>query len=249
LEFPIMVNEVPATAERIVVFSPHPDDDVIACGGTIIKKVGQGAHVEIVYSTDGSMSHSAVLGIDADPTPEELVLIRAKEAEAAAQRMGVDPRDVHFLGFRDTELRASLPEFRAAVTAFLAARPDVTEVYLPHEVREMNADHRLTGAGVLECLAATGLSPRIRKFVIWDERTEAEFVFVNREPTTAPVATGERQVTEDISAQLDGKLAALREHATQVSLYSAAQTRPVVPEAFVQRMCTRDTEHFWTASE
>jgi LmbE family N-acetylglucosaminyl deacetylase len=232
-------------ADHVVVFAPHPDDDVIACGGTIVRKVGQGARVEIVIATDGSMSHAAVLDIHTDPTPEELVAVRRKEAEAGARLLGVRPDDVHFLGFRDTRLSDSMPEFRAAVSAFLADRPHLTEVYLPHEVRELNADHRLTGEGVLDCLAAQGRTPRLRKYVVWDESTEDEFGFVNRVPPDHPAGPDERLVTVDISDQLPVKLAALREHRTQVTLYSAAQTRPVVPEVFVERVVARGTEEFW----
>ncbi|MEM0449172.1 MAG: PIG-L deacetylase family protein [Methanomassiliicoccales archaeon] len=34
---------------RIMVISPHPDDDAIGCGGLIIKAISQGKNVKIVY--------------------------------------------------------------------------------------------------------------------------------------------------------------------------------------------------------
>jgi len=37
-----------------LVFSPHPDDDVISMGGTINKLKEQGHHVMIAYMTSGS---------------------------------------------------------------------------------------------------------------------------------------------------------------------------------------------------
>ncbi|MEU8350062.1 MULTISPECIES: glycosyltransferase [unclassified Streptomyces] len=233
----------------VLVFSPHPDDDVIACGGTIARRAAQGARVRVVFSTDGSQSHEAVLGIDRDPTPEELTAVREKEAGAAARVLGLGPDDVTFLGFRDTALAESLPEFRARVLEVLREQQregGVAEVYLPHEVRELNADHRLTGETVLDCLAELGLTPRVRKFVVWDEQTEAEFAFVNRnEPGRAP-APGERLVTVPVRDQLPRKRAALAEHRTQVDLYSPAQNRPVVPEVFAARVRGRETEQFWT---
>jgi len=39
------------------VFSPHPDDETLGCGGTIIKKKRAGAEVKIFYMTDGRKSH------------------------------------------------------------------------------------------------------------------------------------------------------------------------------------------------
>jgi glucosamine-6-phosphate deaminase len=39
-----------------LVFSPHPDDDVISMGGTIIRLVEQGHHVHIAYMTSGNIA-------------------------------------------------------------------------------------------------------------------------------------------------------------------------------------------------
>jgi glucosamine-6-phosphate deaminase len=42
--------------KRIVVFSPHPDDDVIGMGGTFIRLCEQGHEVHVAYQTSGSMA-------------------------------------------------------------------------------------------------------------------------------------------------------------------------------------------------
>lgn len=42
--------------KRVIVFSPHPDDDVISMGGTIHKLVGQGHDVHIAYETSGNIA-------------------------------------------------------------------------------------------------------------------------------------------------------------------------------------------------
>lgn len=233
-------------AGSVLVFAPHPDDDVIACGGTIARRTACGRRVGIVYSTDGSRSHSAVLGMDT-PTPEELTVIREGEARAAARRLGVDDADLRFLGFTDTALADSLPDFRAQVLKLLAENREVAEVYLPHDVKELNADHRLTGEIVLDCLATLGMTPRIHKYVVWDERTEAEFVFVNRNEPAPERRTDERLLVRDIAPQLPVKRTALQEHRTQVDLYAPGQTRTVVPPEFVERVCERDIEEFWVA--
>lgn len=40
--------------ERILIFSPHPDDDVISMGGTMRKLVEQGNEVHVAYMTSGA---------------------------------------------------------------------------------------------------------------------------------------------------------------------------------------------------
>ncbi|MCX2740381.1 glucosamine-6-phosphate deaminase [Pontibacter anaerobius] len=51
-------SERPERAEpaqkRVVIFSPHPDDDVISMGGTFIRLVDQGHDVHVAYQTSGN---------------------------------------------------------------------------------------------------------------------------------------------------------------------------------------------------
>lgn len=42
--------------KRVLVFSPHPDDDVISMGGTLIRLVDQGHEVHVAYQTSGSIA-------------------------------------------------------------------------------------------------------------------------------------------------------------------------------------------------
>ena len=48
--------KTPADRKTILVFSPHPDDDVISMGGTIIRLVEQGHKVHIAYMTSGNIA-------------------------------------------------------------------------------------------------------------------------------------------------------------------------------------------------
>ncbi len=42
--------------KRVVVFSPHPDDDVISMGGTLIRLCEQGHDVHVAYQTSGNIA-------------------------------------------------------------------------------------------------------------------------------------------------------------------------------------------------
>ncbi len=42
--------------KRVVIFSPHPDDDVISMGGTFIRLVQQGHDVHVAYETSGNVA-------------------------------------------------------------------------------------------------------------------------------------------------------------------------------------------------
>jgi glucosamine-6-phosphate deaminase len=42
--------------KRVVIFSPHPDDDIISMGGTFIRLVDQGHDVHVAYQTSGNIA-------------------------------------------------------------------------------------------------------------------------------------------------------------------------------------------------
>lgn len=42
--------------KRVIVFSPHPDDDVISMGGTLIRLVEHGHEVHVAYQTSGNIA-------------------------------------------------------------------------------------------------------------------------------------------------------------------------------------------------
>lgn len=42
--------------KRVIVFSPHPDDDVISMGGTLIRLAEQGHDVHVAYQTSGNIA-------------------------------------------------------------------------------------------------------------------------------------------------------------------------------------------------
>jgi glucosamine-6-phosphate deaminase len=42
--------------KRVLIFSPHPDDDVISMGGTLMRLVEHGHDVHVAYQTSGNIS-------------------------------------------------------------------------------------------------------------------------------------------------------------------------------------------------
>lgn len=80
--------------KRVIIFSPHPDDDVISMGGTFDRLVEQGHEVHIAYQTSGStavadtealrfveVAHDMLLGkTDVSHLKEMIKTIRNKKA-------------------------------------------------------------------------------------------------------------------------------------------------------------------------
>lgn len=89
-----------AEARRVAVLAPHPDDDVIGCGGTLHKHRLSGDAVTVIYLTDGARGDD-IQG----PPSEELAVTRRKEAEGAAGLLGIE--QLVFLGYTDGDLSVS----------------------------------------------------------------------------------------------------------------------------------------------
>jgi len=116
-------NEPAGTKKQnILIFSPHPDDDVISMGGTLIRLVGQGHKVFIAYMTSGNIAvfdHDALrfadyaagfnklFGIDERKTSE--VAGRVMEFLSKKQAGQTDSEDILKIKglVRETEARAA----------------------------------------------------------------------------------------------------------------------------------------------
>ncbi len=109
-------------ARRVMVFSPHPDDDVISMGGTLARLTEQGHDVHVAYQVSGANAVSAsfmarqldfireasdVLGkaaadicsgeMSTDNRRRLATALRQAEARSAAGVAGVPPERCHFL--------------------------------------------------------------------------------------------------------------------------------------------------------
>ena len=70
--------------EKILVIAAHPDDEVLGLGGTIAKKVAQGAEVALLIVTDGSTSQYA-----SSENLGEIIENKKKETADCAGLLGI----------------------------------------------------------------------------------------------------------------------------------------------------------------
>jgi glucosamine-6-phosphate deaminase len=79
-----------ATPGTVLVFSPHPDDDVISMGGTLIRLVEQGHQVHVAYMTSGNIAvfdHDAWRFTDFVFEFSRLFEVNEHQAEALKERV------------------------------------------------------------------------------------------------------------------------------------------------------------------
>lgn len=180
-----------------MVFSPHPDDDLLGCGGSMAKHIHNGHEVYVVYMTSGdagSLQYSK----------DQLTLIREKEARQAALLLGI--KETIFLRNPDGYLEYNRENLVRLINLLRLKKPDL--VYLPHQ-RDGHEDHRATSKLALEACRRAG-GP-------WFQECQGEpwkiQTILGYEVWT-PLA--EVSWAEDITPYMDQKIEALRLHASQI---------------------------------
>jgi len=101
------------SSTRLLILSPHPDDEVLIAGGLIQRVLKSGGQVKIVYLTPGDSSVGSVIKIDRNLrlAPGDFVALanrRHDEALVATKVLGLNESDLFFLGFPDQGLREVL---------------------------------------------------------------------------------------------------------------------------------------------
>ena len=140
--------------KRILVCSPHPDDDVISMGGTLCRLADHGHEVHVAYQVSGNTAVSesdvdrhlafaigaaALLGQPSaftvsDPVQRRALraLVRRTEAIAAAGECGVPAERLHFLDLPFYDRRGSGGDPIAADD--VARMVEVLEQVKPHQL-------------------------------------------------------------------------------------------------------------------
>ena len=194
-------NSIPESAMIIVA---HPDDAEFTVVGTVALWIRAGCRVNYVICTDGNAgSHEPGM------TRERLAQIRRTEQRAACATLGVD--EVLFLGYDDGQLQPTLELRRDLVRAIRQHKPEVVLTSDPSMLFYGNEyinhpDHRAAGQAALDAVAPASAMP-----LLWPETGEPHqvqqvYIYGNSEPN----------VWIDISETIELKIAALKQHASQL---------------------------------
>ncbi|MGJ5628355.1 PIG-L deacetylase family protein [Nostoc sp. CALU 1950] len=206
-------------SQSAIVFAPHPDDETLGCGGTILQKKQAGAALKIVFMTDGSQSHSHLI------PAEKLKAIRAKEALAAVEKLGVEPRNVLFLGIKDGTLTYNQAiAIEKVKQIILRTLPEA--IFIPY-VRDGVPDHDATNQIAIAALRQCGIPVTVYEYPIWFWRRWPWTVFEGDKNPPLSVwrehLAGSFQLLQkfsyavDIHAVLDHKRIALEQHQSQMT--------------------------------
>lgn len=211
---------------KIIVFAPHPDDETLACGGTIVKKIQEGYEVYVVVMTDGRHSHDLVLGLK-EPPPEAIAKIRAKEVKEATAILGVQSDNLILLGFEDSNLKQYVAKAKERTVQILdEIRP--VEVFVTYRDDD-SEDHRAAYQIVKDSIREANLLTRLYEYPVWDGKIPR---------------SGLKVLVMNVRKELGTKIKALSKYKSQISKCFPKQKEAVLSEDFVKSFCS-DSETFY----
>ncbi|MFC8682194.1 PIG-L deacetylase family protein [Microbacterium ureisolvens] len=148
-----------AARRSAVILAPHPDDETLGCGATIIRKVRAGSAVTVVMVTDGRHSHrSSAIG------PAELAALRRGELVEAVARLGLPAEAVRWVDIEDGAVAASEDRLTEVIGDLLRTlRPD--ELYAT-TAEDPHPDHAAVGRAARRAAAAT-TGVALLEYPIW----------------------------------------------------------------------------------
>jgi LmbE family N-acetylglucosaminyl deacetylase len=132
-------------AQRILVIAPHPDDESLGCGGTIVRYVTNGAIVNLLVVSDGAAIE------EPDGQHDDIVAVRRQELESAVLALGI--HHVQTLQIPDGQLDHYETQIHKAISDCLTTfQPDLV---LAPSLIDGHVDHVTVGRITLQLLRTT----------------------------------------------------------------------------------------------
>ncbi len=184
---------------KVLVIAPHPDDEVLGCGGAIARHVREGAEVYLCVVTK------------AYPPQWSESLVEEKKQEVLRANQILNIRETFFLDFPtvklDTVPQKELNDSIARVVN--EVKPEVA--YIPHK-GDLNKDHRLVFEASMVALRPLSGST-VSKMLCYETLSETEWGSPETESVFIP------NVYINITDTLETKLKAMSAYASELKDY------------------------------
>ena len=204
-----------------LVVAPHPDDEVLGCGGLIAANERPDA-IDVLVVTDGALSPPGLAG---DP---DLPARRRAESERALRSLGLGGDRVRFLGLPD----GGLPGLDSRLDGELGDavhRTAATDVFVPFRF-DRHPDHLAVHAAGERLLRRTGIR-------LWEYFVYPRWRLLPRGDVRRHLGRGSTVALHLSEAARTAKRAALEEYVSQATTFAEGQGRPVLSPAFLDWMC------------
>lgn len=196
------------TNQTLLVIAPHPDDEIIGCGGLISKLKSVGGKVYVLYMTVGT-TRDFTNGGSTSYLPERLV-----EVQRVTAQLGVDGWHVLLAGDQYHLQLDQIPQQkminaieRGADLSLEVVRPDI--IALP-SINDYNQDHRAVAyAALTACRPSLSSAKHIPALILSYEAPMSGW-------SPLPTVMQPNFIVALTPQHLQGKLAGMRAYRSQV---------------------------------
>lgn len=184
---------------KTLVVAPHPDDELLGCGGTLLRRVSEGGNVAWLLMT--AMTEGA--GWSA-----ERIQQRATEISQVRKGLQIAPHHLYALGFPAAELdRIPMNILVGKISeVFTEFQPD--EVLLPFP-GDVHSDHRVTFESACACTKWFRY-PSVRRVLAYETPSETDYGIEPRDSGFKP------NVFVDIGEQLERKIELMKIYESEI---------------------------------
>ena len=223
------VEMLVSCGSRLVVIAPHPDDEVLACGGLMAMHRARNGDIAIIAVTDGEASHAGSPLWNA----QTLAATRTAEAVEGLNQLGLNDVPVTRLEIPDGLVKRHVLRLALRLQALLQP----TDVVVTTWRLDGHPDHDATGFAA--SLACANVGCHLIEAPVWmwhwaaPGDTRVPWRRLRRLPLTPHVR--------------DRKLTALFEHASQLD--EAGHARGAILGAAIVQRVNRLEEYFFTGRE
>jgi len=197
-----MRHDQESEACTVLVIGAHPDDPEFGCAATVARWARQGCAIDYLLLTSGDKGSQ-----DPGKRPGQVAAMRESEQRAAAKELGV--RSVRFLHYPDGMLENTMALRRHLCGLIRKLKPQILLTIDPWRRYQLHPDHRAAGQAALDAVWAAREWHLFPEQLVDSEpwRVKEVYLFWSDAPDH----------WEDVGDSMDQRMAALRQHGSQVN--------------------------------
>lgn len=196
---------------KTLIIAPHPDDELLGCGGTLLRRVDEGGTVAWLLMT--AITKEAGWAV-------EKIQQRAAEIDRVREGLHIAPHHLYELGFPTAELdRISMNLLVKRISeVFSDFQPD--EVLLPYP-GDVHSDHRVIFEAASACTKWFRY-PSVKRVLAYETPSETDFGIDPRDSGFKP------NVFVDISGQIERKIELMKIYASEIGEFPFPRSEEVL---------------------
>lgn len=211
--------------ERLLVIAPHPDDEVIGCGGLIKKIKENGGKVFVLFLTNGDTKDFSKEGYSSQEKRDEEISSVAKFLEYDDWEIAFEGNDYHLKLDRLGQLSLMEAIERTSRVSIQNIKPTI--IATPSHY-SYNQDHRAAAEAVHAALRPSpkGSKHLVAKIIAYEESVDTWSLREQTQPNFYVFLT---------KAQLKAKLDAMDKYTSQVREYPNMRSSKILESLAVLR--------------